>query len=398
MTDVGARPAIPFMPLHLPTLLLLDVYVLALLGALMLHAWWRSESEATLGCMAGMLLLAALGTLVVSLRGVGLDGLSIVLGNVLLQLACGLGWAAMRLFVGRPLRWPTIAGGALLWVLLCLWPVFMASLPLRVAANSLLTMLYTALAARELWRARHRQEVSIAPALFLLLTHFAFFGMRLLLDHGEGVSRMWSAVDESFLNWLVLETFLFAIGIAFVTLAMVRERAELRYRAVANSDPLTGIGNRRAFMERAAALLDQCRREQRPAALLLCDLDYFKRLNDTHGHAMGDTALVAFAGVLAGGIRAQDVCGRIGGEEFACLLPDADQKAVAEVAERIRCQCGELSIGVPQRLSVSIGVASTVQAGHDLAHLLAQADEALYRAKAGGRDRVEHCIECVLPA
>ena len=82
------------MNLHLPTLLLLDICVLALLGGLMLHAWWRSESESTLGYMAGLLLLGSLGALVLSLRGIGIDTLSMVFGNLLLRLAVGMGWAA----------------------------------------------------------------------------------------------------------------------------------------------------------------------------------------------------------------------------------------------------------------------------------------------------------------
>ena len=172
------------MTLHLPTLLLLDICVLALLGGLMLHAWRRSESEATLGWMAGMLLLGALGTLVVSLRGIGVDALAIVLGHVLLRLAAGLGWTAMRVFAGRRPCWPGIVGGALLWALLCLWPYFMSSLPWRVTVGTLLSILYAVLAAWELWRARRQLEVAIMPAVALLLMH-ALSCAGLLLVGGE---------------------------------------------------------------------------------------------------------------------------------------------------------------------------------------------------------------------
>lgn len=386
------------MTLHLPTLLLLDICVLALLGALMLHTWRRSENEATLGWMAGMLLLAAPGTLLLSLRGIGVDTLSIVLGNVLLRLAAGLGWAAMRVFVGRRPCWPGVMGGALLWALLCLWPYFMSSLQLRVTVGTLLTILYAALAAWELWRARRQLEVAIAPAVALLLMHVLFCTGLLLLGSGQAIERVWSGLNDSFVTWRLLETFLFAIGIAFVTLAMVRERAELRLRAVANCDPLTGIGNRRAFMAEAQVLLAYCQRSGRPAALLMCDLDHFKQLNDCHGHAMGDTALIGFGRVLSQSIRQSDVCGRIGGEEFACLLPDADAAQAELVAERIRRECRELMPDPALCFSVSIGVASVVQAGYELPCLLAQADQALYRAKANGRNRVEHYAVQPLPA
>ncbi|WP_349572865.1 GGDEF domain-containing protein [Azotobacter salinestris] len=377
------------MTLHLPTLLLTVVYVLVLLGLLMLHAWWRSDRESTLGYMAGTLLVAAAGMLLGSLRGIGIDTLSIVLGNMLLQLSGGLGWTASRVFAGRPACRPGIMAGALLWGLLCLWPLFLASLPLRVAVSNLLVILYTGLGAWELWRARAVLTVSIAPALVLLVLHCAFYSLRLLLDRGESIGQHWSESGASFMAWLVLEAFLFANGIAFVIHAMVRERAEQRYRTVAYRDPLTDIGNRRAFTAGSESLLARCADEGRPAALLLCDLDHFKRLNDTHGHAAGDAALIAFGRLLALSIRQQDVCGRIGGEEFACLLPGADETVALQVAERLRLACSELLLESGARISVSIGIASTEQAGYDLSRLLALGDQALYRAKANGRNRIE---------
>ena len=378
------------MNLHLPTLLLLDICVLALLGGLMLHAWWRSESESTLGYMAGLLLLGSLGALVLSLRGIGIDTLSMVFGNLLLRLAVGMGWASVRVFAGRRPHWLGICGGALAWALLCLWPEFHRSLPLRVTLGTLLTVFYAILGAWELWSARSRIEVSVIAAVTLFLWHALLCSVLLVLYRGQTMVLMWSGADDPFLAWRFLETFLFAIGIAFVTMAMVRERAELRFRAVANRDPLTDIGNRRAFMDGAQARLADCQRSGSAAALLLCDLDYFKRLNDSHGHAMGDAALVAFGHLLARSVRQGDVCGRIGGEEFACLLPDADAAVAVQVAERIRRECAELQLPAEVHMSVSIGVAASEHAGYELAPLLAQADEALYRAKAAGRDRVEH--------
>ncbi len=377
------------MTLHLPTLLLLDIYVLTLLGGLMLHAWWRSANEPTLGYMAGMLLLAALGALVISLRGIGVDGLSMVFSNLLMRLATGMGWAAMRVFVGRRPWWPGVIGGALLWGLLCLWPYFHESLTLRVIVGTLTSVVYTALAIWELWIARRQVGASVAPAIGMLSFHALFCIGLMLLYRGQTIEPTWASEGGGFLIWRLLENFLISIGIAFVTLAMVRERAEQRYRVVSERDPLTDIGNRRAFTETAVARLARCATEGRPAALLLCDLDHFKRVNDGHGHAMGDTVLIAFGQVLALGIRQHDVCGRIGGEEFACLLPGADPAVAVQVAERIRQKCGELHFEERVSISVSIGVASAERVGYDLSRLLASADRALYQAKANGRDRVE---------
>lgn len=386
------------MSLHLPTLLFSTIYVFVLVGVLMLYAWRRSAGEQSLGCMASMLLLAAAGTLVISLRGLGIDALSIALGNVLLLLACAMIWLAMRVFVGRKTLWTPAFGGGLLWLVLCFWPYFMATVSLRVATSCVLVMLYAMLAGWELWRARRRLDVSVVPALSLLSVHLAFYAVRLLLDRGDAVNRIWSSLEGHFISWVGLEGLLYAIGIAMITLAMVRERTEVRLQAMANSDPLTGIGNRRAFMERASRALAECERRQYAAAVLLCDLDDFKRLNDTYGHALGDEALSAFADVLVKGLRDRDVCGRIGGEEFACLLPNADPAVAVRVAERIRQTCAELQLGAEVRIAVSVGVACTGLAGYQLKDLLSAADQALYRAKAGGRNRVEQGEVQVQPA
>ncbi|WP_154914045.1 GGDEF domain-containing protein, partial [Pseudomonas fluorescens] len=190
-------------------------------------------------------------------------------------------------------------------------------------------------------------------------------------------------------SFMLFESMLYVIGIAYVTLAMVKERAELKLEAAAFSDPLTGIGNRRAFMQHAGQLLDKSRQRSESAALLLCDLDNFKRLNDTYGHPVGDQALIAFSNIMVDNMRKEDVSGRIGGEEFACLLGSCDEPAALAVAERIRRSFAQLSILEPGLLSVSIGVVTTGESGYDLSRLLSEADLALYCAKDQGRNRVQ---------
>jgi diguanylate cyclase (GGDEF)-like protein len=135
-------------------------------------------------------------------------------------------------------------------------------------------------------------------------------------------------------------------------------------------------------------LADSARRRQ-CVSLLLCDLDHFKRLNDTFGHPMGDQALIAFSRVTEATLRSSDVFARIGGEEFACLLADSDEAGAFEVAERIRQAFAQLDLLTPGFLSVSIGIVTTDAAGYDLSHLLSQADQRLYQAKSRGRNRVQ---------
>ncbi|WP_077526774.1 GGDEF domain-containing protein [Metapseudomonas resinovorans] len=379
------------MQLNVPTLVLVDIYVLALVGLLMLHAWRRGRREPTLGYLAAMLLLGALGTVLGSLRGIGMDYVPLVLGNVVLHFCAAMNWTAMRVFAGRQPHVPGICAGSLVWVLLCLNPAFYESLTVRIAVSSLITVCYCGLSAHELWRSRQSLEVAYMPALVLTVFHMVFYSARIVIDRGMPFDAALASSGQgtNFFSLLVFETLLYAIGIAFVTLSMVKERAELKFRAAAYCDPLTGVGNRRAFMTTGEYLLESCEHRREPVALLLCDLDHFKRLNDSYGHATGDEALVAFTRIAVGSMRKQDVFGRIGGEEFACLLADADDEAGAQVAERIRREFTEVPFQEAGELSVSIGIVSSRDAGYDLFRLLSLADDALYAAKDKGRNRIQ---------
>lgn len=370
------------MHLDVPTLTLVDIYVLLLLGVLMFCAWRSGQRDSTLGCTCLMLLFGTVSTVLGSLRGLGIDVVPIVLGNVALQLALAMNWTAMRTFAGRRPYLPGIVAGALLWGVLCLVPAFYSSLTARLLLASALTVIYTALAMFELWRSRQQISVSLRPAIGLMMFHVAFYLLRMAVDRGQPFG---DPEAVSFFAFVIFETLLYAIGISFVTLAMVRERAEQQYRHASLSDPLTGIGNRRSFIDAGQALLQRGRLRGEPVALLLCDLDFFKRLNDTFGHQAGDRALVDFGQVIARRMRRQDVFGRIGGEEFACLLADADALVAREVDERIRAEFAAMPFAEQGRLSVSIGVATTASR-YELDELLAQADRALYVAKAAGRN------------
>lgn len=157
---------------------------------------------------------------------------------------------------------------------------------------------------------------------------------------------------------------------------------------LAKTDALTGINNRRAFFERGQQLVSYCQRNERPLSILLMDLDHFKGINDSLGHGAGDTVLQHVADILLKVFRKSDVCGRIGGEEFAVLLPDTPIDDAQVIAEALRKTIAETSISLQERyvaISVSIGVASGV---YDIEALLLQSDFAMYRAKTEGRNRV----------
>ena len=156
---------------------------------------------------------------------------------------------------------------------------------------------------------------------------------------------------------------------------------------LATIDSLTGLLNRRAFFERAELLRVRARDVGARLAAILCDIDHFKRINDLHGHAVGDSALRAVTSVIA---QATPMAGRLGGEEFALLLEGADLQLAARVAEDLRCAIEKQSFGGNNEslsLTCSFGV-SEWQPADSVDEVLRRADTALYAAKSGGRNRV----------
>ena len=197
---------------------------------------------------------------------------------------------------------------------------------------------------------------------------------------------------SAWLSVLSLEAFLMTIATAFILLAMSKERTELRHKTAAMIDPLTGLLNRRAFLQDAEALLQQQIQRDRPIGVLLIDLDHFKSINDRFGHAAGDKVLQIFAKTTRTNLRQTDLVGRLGGEEFTVVLADASVDNAYLVADRLRkaFAAGAATVdGQPLNATASIGVSVIVDPSQDLAHLITLADQALYLAKARGRNRVE---------
>jgi diguanylate cyclase (GGDEF)-like protein len=206
--------------------------------------------------------------------------------------------------------------------------------------------------------------------------------------------------ESVWLTVLSFEALLFTIAIAFILLAMAKERTEHRHKTAALVDPLTGISNRRAFLQDGEAHLKRQATDPHPTAVMLLDLDNFKSINDRFGHAVGDRVLEIFADVSGGCLRRIDLFGRLGGEEFAALLRDTTGERAMAVAEQIRTSFANATRevdGRPVAATVSIGIVISHDAVLDLSALLAQADHALYRAKDAGRNRVEiSSIELIL--
>jgi diguanylate cyclase (GGDEF)-like protein len=180
------------------------------------------------------------------------------------------------------------------------------------------------------------------------------------------------------------------LSLCFMAIDKEQELAKLHQ--LATLDPLTGVFNRRSFEELARKTCAQHARLQRPLALLVMDLDHFKRINDTYGHSRGDMALKALAELVTEHVRAADIFGRFGGEEFCLLLPDTADDGAREVAGKL-CQRINTILLDPHdagsALSASIGVASLVpDSAADWQSLFELADSRLYRAKSAGRNQL----------
>jgi diguanylate cyclase (GGDEF)-like protein len=175
---------------------------------------------------------------------------------------------------------------------------------------------------------------------------------------------------------------------------LITAREHLRVQAT--HDSLTGLFNRMAIQDALMRELKRSRREGKPVAVILADLDHFKHINDTHGHAAGDVVLQATAERMRASFRAYDSIGRYGGEEFLVVLPGCDLAAGIEQAERLRTAISAQAVCVANAtipVSMSLGVAATSCDGTEPGPLLLAADKALYAAKSAGRNRVEASLQ-----
>lgn len=191
---------------------------------------------------------------------------------------------------------------------------------------------------------------------------------------------------------VVVSALLVLLGAIVHALAAQAGTAEREIARMATTDLLTGALNRRSFMAAAGQEFTRATRYERPLAVLSIDVDVFKDLNDVHGHAAGDTVLQGVTAAWQSLLRATDRVGRMGGEEFAILLPETDAARARDLAERVRSACEGLAfpfLAHGRSVTVSVGVAAVQTGDSSIDHALARADRALLAAKRHGRNRVE---------
>jgi len=379
-----------FAMLDIPTLFVISTCVTSVLGLFLLFAWVQDRSIRALAWWGAAYLLGGLAAALWSVHDALSRALTVDVVYALLFAACGIIWSGARMFHARPTLPGSMFAGAILWLVACQIPFVHESDAFRIMLGSFVIANYTLFTAYELWRERGEGLFSRWPAIVVLTAHGIVFSLPIPLvlllpaDSGIVLSGGWAAI-------MVLETLLFAIGTAFIILVMAKERSDLVHRAAASTDPLTGIANRRGFLEEADRLIRKQAWKNQPVTVLMFDLDHFKAINDRFGHAVGDEALRIFAKTATVSLRASDVIGRLGGEEFAAVLP-SDLTVALVAAERVRAAfaaaAAEVS-GANIAATVSIGIASATEMPCEMAEVLARADAALYRAKQAGRNRVE---------
>jgi diguanylate cyclase (GGDEF)-like protein len=380
------------MNLDVNTLFVVTIYVEVVLGLLLLFVWLQNVQIRAVAWWGGAHLMRASSIVLFGMFGHVSNAISIDLANAVLFLAFAVTWSGARVFDGRKAKPIYLVAGPVLWLIVSHLPTFTGDLELRLLLAPGIITTYTWLTAYEFWRGRGEPLVSRWPAIFMLFAHGSLFLLRTPL----AAMLPWSPTEQVFASvWLTalsLEALLFTVSIAFILLAMAKERNEFCHKTAAMVDSLTGLANRRAFLHDATELMVRPLVGASPTAVFLIDLDSFKSINDRFGHAVGDHVLQIFAETAKNTLRQCDLVGRLGGEEFAAMLPNVNRDKAVALAEQIRTAFAQATIevdGYPTEAALSIGVALNLGGALDVSGLLAQADEALYYAKERGRNRVE---------
>lgn len=374
--------------LHGIAAILITPIVLSVFAAGFVWAWTVEKRASYPLFLAGACLLFALGVLSQFLRFPADDGQNALFSGALYTLAV---LAVCRALVDRVVKsniswfWYTFA---FLSVMILLWYFFYMhkSLIARVYVQNFGYGLMFFVTAIRLRKEEHRHAVDKIIFWFLIIFAFQFFP-RTVLTAGLAIPQDREAFRESAF-WQVLQLSLafFGSGLALSILAATLTDLIEQLRLERDVDSLTGVLNRRGFDERVSSLLG--RREADRWTLVLCDIDRFKSINDSYGHDAGDDVLRAFGGILTTHARRADLIGRIGGEEFALLLPSTGVDGACDFVQRLRVALrGECFSFLPSDRSItfSCGIAEW-EVCMEYSDVYSVADRRLYLAKEGGRD------------
>jgi diguanylate cyclase (GGDEF)-like protein len=325
-----------------------------------------------------------------------------IIASVPLIAGCGFGliFNGVEAFKGRRCRYWVTAWVGLQMMAQSLWfGVMHDDVRMTVIANSLLVSAVFAAGALNL---RVKTTQPLRAAYILATSSFSFIALMSFL-RAVNILRTPTQEISLFAQGEVNPVFLIfgglsqlSISLSLVLLITFRLVNDLREQA--SHDSLTGVLNRRRFEDEAGRLLARAARTGDTLSVIMIDVDYFKRVNDFHGHQAGDEVLRRLASLLQAVIRSEDCLARYGGEEFCILLAGTNEQGAAQLAERVRQLYADLHIEWKNEIlqsTLSAGVADTRHLGTDLATLVGAADHALYKAKNAGRNRVALHSECM---
>lgn len=381
------------MQLDLQTISIVSCATMFMIGAILLAIWWQDRDSPLIGWWGLSQLVMGIGLGMAAIGAAIKLPVLVALAQALIIMATAIMWMAAREFNGRVFN----ALGVIAWP--ATYVIIAASLAIsfdqRLIVTSGTIAALLLLTASEFARPGQDPTNSRWVALLLLCftagTYLIWLPLTVslpIIETGRGDTSAWFPAA-------LMLAMLARIALAFVILFIAQEQQERRQHAFARTDTLTGLPNRRALFEAAERLRQAMLREKMPTAtsVMLLDLDHFKRINDNYGHRLGDSVLQYFARTLVGTLDENTIVGRLGGEEFAAILPNTSIDIAQATAERVRAafaNSGAFIGGIPVGSTVSIGVATHIGADCDLGVLLHRADGALYAAKQAGRNRV-HC-------
>ena len=381
------------MQLDMVTMAVVNISATAVLAGVLLFTWARDARDPEtaarfVGSWSLAMLLQCIALSAMFVAAHLNNGDIVSLGASLAILSHALRWHASRVYVDRtPLT---------LWVLV--GPIgffFFAhsglaeSFGARFVAACTIVAVYNAAAAMELKDAG--DALPRRPAMALLMATALAYLVWIPFYLSAPMQDVSAVFVSAWFPAVVLAALLLRIALAFTVLSMAKEREELEQRHDALTDSLTGLPNRRALFEAADAVGQRRILGATPVSVLIFDLDHFKDTNDSYGHNLGDDVLKIFGKTVLKHIKARSIVGRLGGEEFAAILPGADAAAAVEAAEAVRrafSRAAAFVNGLAVGGTVSVGVASDVEVDTDLSGLFRRADAALYVAKRGGRNQV----------
>ncbi len=398
----AARPSA--LTVHTPTLLIIAVLLTALITTVLYAVWLFNRNIPGLRLWMVSFLLGSVFSSSLVVRDWFPEVVGVVISQGSVSLAAYLCLMASRMYVGRrPFShlYAVVGIGALVLASVY-YTVVQPHLGMRFAFSGLGPGICFLLTARTLAEGGVRR----VPARYLLALvaglHGLFLLLRPLLFQLSPVASGGSpdaGVVALVSQFVLLESIVAVVLLGFGALILANEFITSELRHLAEVDPLTNVFNRRAFLTLLDKAISGAQRTRADLPVLVMDLDHFKSINDTWGHRAGDDVLRHFVMLAQRCLRKEDVMGRLGGEEFAIFLPNANPAGALTVAERLRAlvESQPLAAG-PQSIPLTVSVGVTLCVRRDTAGAaLQRADEAMYLAKERGRNRVELSEKTLLP-